>query len=157
MWGCSSWKTQNFMSWFSPADTLRYFSAADIIVYNSAFPSTPSYAHYDSISNNRDVLPCYKKLFGSPIFFGWIFHQYRDTIHGPGSASMVSSHFYGHHITGGQICLNIRMLLLYQFLFLLLIGGMQYTKYPSTNRGSFLAFNDRTLDVQVTSDRPITP
>ena len=33
---------------------------------------------------------------------------------------------------------------------------MQYTMYFSTDRGSSLAVNDRTLDVRVTSDRPIT-
>ena len=36
------------------------------------------------------------------------------------------------------------------------IGAMQYTRYPSTARGSSLAVNDRTLDVRVTSDRPST-
>ena len=34
---------------------------------------------------------------------------------------------------------------------------LQYTRYPSTARGSSLAVNDSTLDVQVTSDRPSTP
>ena len=34
---------------------------------------------------------------------------------------------------------------------------MQYTRYPSTARGSSLAVNDRTQDVRVTSDRPSTP
>ena len=34
---------------------------------------------------------------------------------------------------------------------------LQYTKYPSTDRGSSLAVNDRTLDVRVTSDVPSTP
>ena len=34
---------------------------------------------------------------------------------------------------------------------------LQYTRYPSTSRGSSLAVNDRTLDVRVTSDRPSTP
>ena len=34
---------------------------------------------------------------------------------------------------------------------------VQYTRYPSTARGSSLAVNDSTLDVRVTSDRPITP
>ena len=34
---------------------------------------------------------------------------------------------------------------------------VQYTRYPSTARGSSLAFNDRTLDVRVMSDRPSTP
>ena len=34
---------------------------------------------------------------------------------------------------------------------------LQYTRYPSTPRGSSLAVKDRTLDVRVTSDRPITP
>ena len=38
-------------------------------------------------------------------------------------------------------------------------GGeeVQYTRYPSTAIGSSLAVNDRTLDVQVKSDRPSTP
>ena len=36
-------------------------------------------------------------------------------------------------------------------------GHVQYTRYPSTARGSSLAVNDRTLDVQITSDRPSTP
>ena len=34
---------------------------------------------------------------------------------------------------------------------------LQYTRYPSTARGISLAVNDRTLDVQVKSDRPSTP
>ena len=34
---------------------------------------------------------------------------------------------------------------------------LQYTRYPSTARGSSLAVNYRTLDVRVTSDRPSTP
>ena len=37
------------------------------------------------------------------------------------------------------------------------LGGLQYTMYPSTDRGSSLAVNDRTMDVQLMSDRPITP
>ena len=34
---------------------------------------------------------------------------------------------------------------------------LQYTRYPSTARGSYLAVNDCTLDVQLTLDRPTTP
>ena len=34
---------------------------------------------------------------------------------------------------------------------------MQYTRYPSTARGSSLAVNDCTLDIKVTSDIPSTP
>ena len=37
------------------------------------------------------------------------------------------------------------------------ICAFQYSRYPSTARGISLAVNDCTLDVQVTSDRPITP
>ena len=33
---------------------------------------------------------------------------------------------------------------------------LEYTRYPSTARGSSLAVNDCTLDVRVTSDRPST-
>ena len=35
--------------------------------------------------------------------------------------------------------------------------ALQYTRHPSTARGSSLVVNDRTLDVRVTSDRPSTP
>ena len=37
------------------------------------------------------------------------------------------------------------------------IEELQYTRYPSTSRGSSLAVNYCTLDVRVTSDRPSTP
>ena len=35
--------------------------------------------------------------------------------------------------------------------------AVQYTMYPSTDRGSSLAVNYRTMDVRVTLDRPSTP
>ena len=38
-----------------------------------------------------------------------------------------------------------------------ILTSLQYTMYLSTARGSSLAINDRTMDVQVTSDRPSTP
>ena len=42
-------------------------------------------------------------------------------------------------------------------IFPLIMYLMQYTRYPSTTRGSSLAVNYRTLDVRVMSDRPSTP
>ena len=37
------------------------------------------------------------------------------------------------------------------------VMALQYTRYTSTARGSSLSVIDRTMDVRVTSDRPITP
>ena len=36
------------------------------------------------------------------------------------------------------------------------VVAVQYTRYPSTDRGSSLAVNNLTLDIRVTSDRPST-
>ena len=40
---------------------------------------------------------------------------------------------------------------------MILLMGLQYTMYLSTDRGSSLVVNDCTMDVRLTLDRPSTP